>query len=408
MSPQDRPPTVVIASRLFLPEPGAASLRLAALARALLDSGSAVEVLTTTAPTGSDDAGIDGIRVRRWPALRNREGYIRGYLGYISFDVPLFVRLLTCRAPDVVICEPPPTTGVVVRLACRIRRVPYIYYAADLWSEAVREVGVTGLVQRVLSAVERCALAGAAEILTISPAMVDRLSALGVRTPISMVGHGADTSVFHPDGPAAPGPPYLVYAGTASEVHGARIFTQALARVITQVPDARVVFIGQGTERVVMEDDARNLPAGTVTFLPRIDPSETACWLRGARAALASVRPGPYAFAIATKVYAAAGCGTPVLHVGPGPGRDLVADNDLGWTVDYDVDQVADAMVAALRTAPDPTSARRRSTWTAQRASLHAAARRAADCVERVTARARATAQVRSRWGVARREEVRR
>lgn len=391
-------------SRIFLPEPGAASLRLAALARALVDTGYDVEVLTTTVPAAAAgaDAGIDGIRVRRWPALRNQDGYIRGYLGYVSFDVPLVFRLLARRRPDVVICEPPPTTGVVVRLACRVRRVPYVYYAADLWSEAVREVGVASVVQRVLSAIERWALAGAAEILTISPAMEDRLTALGGRVPISMVGHGADMSVFHLDGPAASGPAYLVYAGTASEVHGARIFTQALPRVLAQVPDARIVVIGQGTERPLMEDDARTLSAGAVTFLPRLDPAETAGWLRGARAALASVRPGPYAFAIATKVYAAAGCGTPVLHVGPGPGRELVVDNDLGWAVDFDVDQVADAMVTALRTAPDPASAQRRSTWTRHRASLQAAARRAAAQVDRVTRPASLVEAIRSRWGAVR------
>ena len=222
-------------------------------------------------------------------------------------------------------------------------------------------------------------------MLTVNPELVERLRSLGVRGPITMIGHGADTEVFRPDGPAVEaGRPYLVYAGTASEVHGARIFTQALPRVLAEIPDALVVVIGQGSERSAMEEDAGALPDGVVQFHPRLAPAATAAWLRGARAALASVRPGPYGFAIATKVYAAAACGTPILHVGPGPGRDLVRDNRLGWDVDFDVRQVAEAMIAALRAERNPGEVARLAAWTAAHASLRAAARKAVECVDDV------------------------
>ncbi len=376
---------VVIASRIFAPEPAAASLRLRVLAEELAVAGYGVEVLTTTAPASPPPQDSAGVHVVRWPALRNADGYIRGYLGYLSFDIPLLFRLLLRRRPDVVVCEPPPTSGVAVRIACALRRVPYLYIAADLWSEAVLEVGVPAVVERVLARVERWATGGAAHVLTVNPELVERLRSLGVRGPITMIGHGADTEVFRPDGPAVEaGRPYLVYAGTASEVHGARIFTRALPRVLEEVPDALVVVIGQGSERSVMEEDVRAMPDGVVQFHPRLAPAATAAWLRGARAALASVRPGPYGFAIATKVYAAAACGTPILHVGPGPGRDLVRDNRLGWDVDYDVRQVAEAMIAALRAERNPGEVARLAAWTAAHASLRAAARIAVECVDDV------------------------
>src|SRR5699024_11005696 len=152
---------VTLVSRIFLPEPSAASFRLAALVRALADDGARVDVLTTspgpgveqvhgaaggggpgdagrssTGPAG--DAPCDGMpaRVRRAPVLRDATGYVRGYLPYLSFDVPLLWRLLRTRRPDVVLVEPPPTTGAVVRAVCTVRRLPYVYYAADVWSDA--------------------------------------------------------------------------------------------------------------------------------------------------------------------------------------------------------------------------------------------------------------------------------
>jgi len=173
----------VVVSRLFAPEPAAAAFRLEALARALAEAGSDVTVLTSRARPGSppaDDAALsstrgvddDGkhgarvpgesdrtprpgrVRVRRARVLRDSSGYVRGYLPYLSFDVPVALRLLAVRRPDVVVVEPPPTTGAVVRLVCALRRVPYVYYAADVWSDATRGSGQPGLVSRVLARVE--------------------------------------------------------------------------------------------------------------------------------------------------------------------------------------------------------------------------------------------------------------
>ena len=149
---------VTLATRTFTPEPTAAALRLGALARALAAGGDRVRVLTSRlAPTVARDArengqaGDDGgrnrglVEVRRAPVLRDPTGAVRGYLSYLSFDVPLVSRLLTTPRPDVVVCEPPPTTGVAVRLACAARRVPYVYYCADIVSDAAALAGVPDL-----------------------------------------------------------------------------------------------------------------------------------------------------------------------------------------------------------------------------------------------------------------------
>ena len=130
---------VTLATRTFTPEPTAAALRLGALARALAAGGDRVRVLTSRlAPSVASDArqGADGgvdagegaglVEVRRAPVLRDRTGAVRGYVSYMSFDLPLIARLLAGPRPDVVVSEPPPTTGAAVRIACAVRRVPYV------------------------------------------------------------------------------------------------------------------------------------------------------------------------------------------------------------------------------------------------------------------------------------------
>ena len=90
-------------------------------------------------------------------------------------------------------------------------------------------------------------------------------------------------------------------------------------------------------------------------------------------AALSSVTPGQgYDFAVATKMFAATACGTPVIQTGDGYGNRLVEDNALGWSVPYEAGAVAAAMQAALAGEGQPSPEHLRD-WTERDASLDSA-----------------------------------
>ncbi len=374
---------IVIATRIFLPEPGAAPLRLGALVKELAARGAEVTVLTSTPPPGTrNDTEVEGVKVRRLPVVRDREGYVRGYLQYLSFDLPLLFRILSIRHTDVVVCEPPPTTGAVVRIACSIRRLPYVYFAADIWSDAAGTTSAPSPIVRGVQSIERAAIRGAANVLSVSPGVTSRLTRWVPRSQVTEVGQGVDTTIYNPSGPQQTlGGPYLVYAGTASEVHGARIFAEAFRGVLETHPDARLVYLGQGSDYPVLREIASTLSEGCMMVMGRKSPEETASWLRGSVCALASLMPGSgYEYAVPTKMYAALACGVPVVYAGPGPNRDLVEAFGLGWTADYDVASVTTAMVKALErpdTGPELSSELR--AWAESHASSDLAARLAAD-----------------------------
>lgn len=371
----------LLATRIFAPEAAAGAFRLAALVRALAGRGE-VEVLTVTAPAGYQPP--TGVRVRRWPVLRDSSGYVRGYLPYLSFDVPLGLRLLLARRPDVIVVEPPPTTGAVVRVLAALLRVPYVWYAADVWSDATAATGAPGPVVAAVRALERWVLRGASLVLSVSDGVTDRVRELGARRVVT-VGNGIDTEVFGPDGDRLADSRTLVYAGTASEWQGADVFARAMPQVLLEVPDARLVYLGQGSAWGRIAEVAATVPDGAVTMLGMVPPERSAAWLRGAAAAVVSIVPGQgYDFAVPTKVFAALGTGTPVVYAGVGPVVDLIAEHRLGWAADYDVDAVARAMIAALQ-APvdDEGERRRRAAWVAQNRSLRAVAERAAEAIAR-------------------------
>ena len=68
--------------------------------------------------------------MRTFPVLRDRNGYVRGYLPYLSFDLPLILRLLFARRPSVVVVEPPPTTGAILTTGLPPHRQPTVPPAA--------------------------------------------------------------------------------------------------------------------------------------------------------------------------------------------------------------------------------------------------------------------------------------
>lgn len=340
-------------------------------------------VLTTRAPQRRESD--NSARVRRWPVLRDKDGYVRGYLKYLSFDLPLFFRLLFSRRADVIVAEPPPTTTTVVRVVSFLRRIPYVYYAADVWSDAATATTAPGWLLRLLRQFEVGALRSAAVVLSVSEAMTVRLSELGVHH-VATVGNGVDVSALTAqNGESEIDVPYFVYPGTASEVHGARIFLEAFARVIPDEPRARLLFIGHGAQVDEMKSAAAALPNGSVEFRPRTDLAELGRMISNATAALASVRPGQgYDFAFPTKLYAAVAAGAPVIFSGAGPARTFVAEADAGEAVDYSVDDVASAMRRALADQPTPGRRDRLRAWAREHVDLAAVAQRAARAIESV------------------------
>ena len=250
----ERSPHVVVATRIYTPEAAAAAFREKALVDALSAAGARVTVLTTRVP-GHDLASEaeEGVRVSRWPVKRDSLGQVRGYFSYLSFDIPLALRLLFTRRVDAVVVEPPPTTGAVSAVVCALKRVPYAFYAADVWSDASESVGgVPSFVVNTVRWLEVNVWRRAARVLAISPGVAARISELsGGGAQIAMVGNGIDTETFQPEAVAADPPtgPYFVYAGTVSEWQGADVFVDAFRALQETHPEARLLFFSEGSGR---------------------------------------------------------------------------------------------------------------------------------------------------------------
>lgn len=405
---------VTLATRTFTPEPTAAALRLGALVRSLVSSGASVRVLTSrlapsvardgaraaSRPLGSSQStrrgnaavpgrgptaggeGADLVEVRRAPVLRDRTGAVRGYVSYLSFDLPLVARLLTGARPDVVVCEPPPTTGAAVRVACALRRVPYVYYCADVVSDAASAAGVPGVVVRAVAALESFALRGARRVIAVSAGVSRRARELGARD-VTVVPNGVrvpgEIVAGYPDSFPRCSGPVFVYAGTVAPWLAPEVFVEAFERARGRLGDARLVFVGQGSGWEDLAGRARAV-AG-VQMIPAVSANEADRWMARATATLASLRPGGYDYAYPTKILASLAQGTPVIYAGPGRAARDVEEAGLGVACGLDADEVAEAMVACARGTVSWVGEVRSRAWVRENRSVEASSRAAAAVV---------------------------
>ncbi|MGO2139607.1 MAG: glycosyltransferase [Leucobacter sp.] len=364
-----------ILTRIFEPEPSAASFRLAALAETISASRHDVEVLTVKPVAGqhsNDEARPYG--VRRLPVLRDSAGYVRGYVQYMSFDIPLFFRILFGRTRDMLVVEPPPTTGVFARLGAALRRTPYAYYGADIWSDASASTGAPGFVVKTVRAMERFAFTGAHVVLAVNDGVADRIREIAPKAHVVTIGNGVNTRIFAPGGTELGEGTFAVYTGTASEWQGADVFIRAFAE--GDFGDAKLVFLGQGSAWSSLKQLADELGA-PVRFVDSVPPEQAAAWLRGAAVSLASIAPGGgYDFAFPTKMFASWGSGTPVIYAGPGPARAVLSENPvLGIGVEHEVEAVRAALVQQFAVTQSHTD--EISSWAQQNVSLSSVAERA-------------------------------
>jgi glycosyltransferase involved in cell wall biosynthesis len=389
---------VVLATRLFAPEVAAAAFRLKALADGLAEAGHQVTVLTTRPPKTAAPQGFPDYTVQRWPVLRDAGGNVRGYVQYASYDAPLLPRLLLTSA-DVVVAEPPPTTGVVTALVCGLKRTPYFYYAADIWSDALAAIDAPKAVTGFMRALERFAMGRARGVIAVSDGVAERVQALGVSAErIKVAANGVDTTVFRPVSDdaeavdaqtvAAQGEaPYFAYTGTMSEWQGSEIFLRALPTVLSKYPNARLKFFGQGSAEQELRKIAAEIAPDNVDFGGVVPPSDAARWISGATGALVSIVPGiGYDFAKPTKIYAAAACGTPVVFAGVGAGAELINENSLGLvSEEFTPESVAAQMIAMLDGyVPDRAHL---VGWVRENASLATTGRTAAQWITERAAR---------------------
>ncbi len=132
----------------------------------------------------------------------------------------------------------------------------------------------TDLVVSIYGGIDRFILRRYAAVIAVSQAVKNRLVRAGVRSEkIHIIENGIDLRPFETATPSLreiagePGDPIVGFVGRLSKEKGADIFLQAAARVVTRIPNAKFVLVGDGPERKQLESLIDQLGLGKNVIL---------------------------------------------------------------------------------------------------------------------------------------------
>jgi glycosyltransferase involved in cell wall biosynthesis len=284
---------ILYVSQYFPPETGAPAARVSELARAWVEAGHQVTVLTglPNHPTGivppeyqhrvlvRED--FHGVRVvRTWIYAAANRGRLRRSLAYASFaaSATLWGQLHVAR-PDVLVATSPQFLCAVAGHAiARLRSLPFVFEVRDLWPESIVAVGALPEghpIVRGLTLVERYLYRQADRIVVVTDSFSSRLRERGVAAnKIDVVKNGVDLERFVPGSRDTPlrarlglaGKFVVSYVGTHGMAHGLdRVLDVAAAlRPQNQI---RFLFVGEGAERRRLQARAKAEALDNVLFL---------------------------------------------------------------------------------------------------------------------------------------------
>jgi glycosyltransferase involved in cell wall biosynthesis len=349
----------LILTQYFPPEIGGAPTRLYSLATELIRLGHEVEVVTALPnyPRGVFFPGYEGCLYRReaeagmvihrvWMHPNSRGGAIQRMLGYGSFAVAALYGLQRAKRPDYIFVESPPLfVGLPGFLAGRIWKAPVVFNVADLWPDALLELGLLqeGWVARALTALEHWCYRKAAYVNSMTEGIHTALLREKSLSPrkVLFLPHGVDTVRFQPRPPDAElagrlglqGKKVVLWAGTLGHAHGLQFVLQA-AKLLENQPEIHFLFVGDGTERKPLEAQKQELGLRNVTFHDPVRIDELPPFFSISMCGLASLRDIPaFEGARPSKVFPVLASGKPLLFAGKGETPRLLAVSNAGVAV---------------------------------------------------------------------------
>lgn len=293
------------------------------------------------------------------------ESYNKSFMGrfwaYLSFMFSsTYAGLFHAERPDIIIATSPPlTVGPTMWLLSRLRRAPAVFEVRDLWPESAIDTGVLTSKPLIWMSyrLESHAYKSAKWINVLTPAFVDALVEKKhiSRDRISMIPNGADLDIMLP-GPkdndvrrrlGLEGKFVVSYFGAHGRANRVGQLLDVAERVKDSHPDVRIMLVGDGMEKAMLQENAGTRGLDNVIFVDAV-PKDRVCDYINASDICTAVlmKNDTFKTVYPNKVFDYMCCKRPIIIAIDGVARKLVEDAGAGL---FSEPENHDAFIEALR-----------------------------------------------------------
>lgn len=374
---------ILIFNQYFCTPKGSYGTRVYEFAKRWVAQGDLVTVVTSvydrsdlrsnsfTSRHRIDDIDVRAINV----PLSNRDGFMRRMVTYLAYAFVSCYYAVTVPTDLVVASSGPITAAIPALLARYVRRKPFIFEVRDLWPEGAIQLGLlrSTVLIFLLRAFERLCYRSAVRVVVLSEGMAAWIRERYGSTHVEVVTNASDNMLVRllpplRDLPAwAVGKKLAVYAGGVGLIHNCGQLLRVAEELRSHgADDVSLVVIGDGNDRVALEERARAHKLTNIHFLGRASKEEVFAWLQVACCALSVVNQNEFFdMASPNKIFDALAAGVPIVQDTQGWMKAVIERRQCGFTVPRN-DSVAMAEAVALlagdSTLRDKMSANARRT----------------------------------------------
>lgn len=293
-----------------------------------------------------EDQYFDGIKVKVLNIyIDNKQGFFKRVLSFINYCLLSSWYALRLKADVVIASSGPITVGFPGLVAKIFGRKKLVFETRDLWPEGAIELGIikNPAVKKISLWFEKLCYKKSDYIVCLSPGMVQNIQRRFGYKNIVSVTNSADLVLFGerkegvlPDFFATK--KVAIYTGNIGMVNNSYLlFRAALLLKEMGRNDILILLVGDGKQREELQDKAKQEGLDNFIILGLMPKVELVKYIQHSMVSLVPLRGTPVLDTSSpNKLYESLSAGVPVIQNTKGWIKNLLEENNCGYTVDAD------------------------------------------------------------------------
>lgn len=271
---------IVYLHQYFLtPEQGGA-IRSYHLAKALVEAGHEVEMITSHNHAHYHYVNIEGIKVHYLPVYyENNLGFFGRIRSFLKFMYRAYEMATDIEEVDYCYATSTPLTiGLIALWLRRLHRIKYDFEVRDLWPEAPIQMGVIKnfFLKKCLFHLEKKIYSKAERIIALSPGIMEGIRMKVPDKEVHLIPNFSDCVFFHPEEKSpmleekfsVKGKFVISYFGALGKANHLEYLLEAAKEAAQYpLPDIHFIIAGKGSELVMIKEKVKNYQLHNISFV---------------------------------------------------------------------------------------------------------------------------------------------